>query len=114
MATKKTTEELIRERAIENYRKQLTEEKLLADMNRYTYEKMYFFIEGTKITPEYARLVDEQQKRNQEYQTQLQKQGETIITTALAENPEKNPAASTLDPEPGSEIPEQPQDLRTS
>jgi len=83
---KKTREDLIHEQAIENYRKQLTEEKLLADMNRFTYEKMYYFIEGTKLIPEYERLVAEQSKKNQEYQQQIQQhqtQGEAIINEVL-------------------------------
>lgn len=63
---RKTQDELARAQMLRGYRLAVEDEELLARMNRATWEKMYYFIEGTKLIPEYADLLkaqDELQKK---------------------------------------------------
>lgn len=50
------------EQAMENYRDKVRQEELLARMNKAIWEKMYYFVEGTRLVPEWIRLQEEQEK----------------------------------------------------
>lgn len=80
---KKTKEEIERDLMIRAYRLQIHDEELLARMNKATFEKMHYFIEGTKIIPEYGRLLKEQQDMRDK---QIQK-ADAVINEVL-ETPE--------------------------
>lgn len=90
---KLTKEEVIRKQMLAHYRNLVVDEKILADYNKATYDKMYYFIEGTKLMPEYARLVKEQQ----DLREAQQQQADVILEQALTPTPEVSPES-----EPGS------------
>ena len=66
MGIKLTKEQLENQQRYQKYKKDrdktkqmMEDERLLADLNKASYEKMYYYIEGVKITAEYSRLVQE-------------------------------------------------------
>lgn len=97
---KKTPQEMQRERMLEAYREQIREEELLARMNKATWEKMYYFIEGTKLIPTYGELVKQQQDLREK---QVEKADQIIASANLEVGPDED-EEEALDPksEPGS------------
>lgn len=70
------------EQMIEKYREQVRQEELLARMNKASWEKMHYFIEGAKLVPEYGTLVNEQARLREE---QIAK-ADAAIDQAFAEH----------------------------
>src|ERR1700760_298385 len=67
MAKSKPTREQIEfEQMLEGYRIQLRNERLMADMNKATFEKMHYFVEASKLMPEYDRIRELEEKKRQE------------------------------------------------
>lgn len=83
--SKETPAQKQRAEMLENYRLQVVEEELLARMNKASYEKMYFYIEGIKIIPEYSTLVDAAEKRREQMQNKARSAGEEILETISTE-----------------------------
>ncbi len=97
--SKKTREELAREQMLKAYRVQIQDEELLARMNKATYDKMNYFIEGTKLIPEYSRLIKEQEKLREDQIARA----DATIATALTPDPSQDPIPDlTPTSEPGS------------
>lgn len=93
---KETPTQRQRAEMLENYRLQVVEEELLARMNKASYEKMYFYIEGIKIIPEYSTLVDAAEKRRDELQSKARTAGEEILGTISTEEESLPPTAGLI------------------
>lgn len=71
------------DQAIENFRQQVVQEELLARLNKASYEKMYYYINGIDILPKYDELTAAAEKKRAEINTARQTQGGQILDTAL-------------------------------
>lgn len=73
MAKQKASKEVTEQRArydqeFTGFRNLVLEEELIARMNKATWEKMHFFIEGTKITGEYNELLEKAKAIKADYE----------------------------------------------
>lgn len=75
-----------RKAAVASFKVGLADEELFARMNKASWEKMYYFIEGTKLIPEYGRLLEEQERLKKEYQEKHQAQGEEVLSSLAQES----------------------------
>lgn len=77
---------------IDELRVKASEEKIKADINRYTFEKMDFFIKAHGVAERYYQLLDEQQQKRaemakleQEMKEKLQSLNDNISTGTVDE-----------------------------
>lgn len=95
---KLTREEAFRKQQEIKYREEIKFERLLADYNKAIFEKMHYFVEGTKLIPEYSELI----KKQEELQKQMRAEGERAIQEALSKS-DPDPTLGSLEID-GAEI----------
>lgn len=95
--SKQTQQQKDIEQAVENFRQTVVQEELLARLNKASYEKMKYYIDGLSIVPEYDRLTTEAERVRAQHNADRQAQGGQIISTAL-----DTPFVPTPEPPSGS------------
>lgn len=81
---KQTKEQKDMEEAMENLRLQVVGEELLARLNKASYDKMLYYVQGTEIFPRYNEIVQESERRRLEQEANRRAQGEQTINSVLA------------------------------
>jgi len=115
MAKVKSQEQLQEEqleKSLDNFRKtKVQPEELLARLNKASWEKMYYYVEGINLMPEYEKAVEAAQKRRDELDKQIAEQQAAFqaANTGLREPVDIKPdnITSIEDVLPKEEIPEE-------
>lgn len=81
---KQTKEQQDMEKAMENLRLQVVGEELLARLNKASYDKMFYYLQGVDIFPKYNDTVQESERRRVEQEANRRAQGEQTINSVLA------------------------------